>query len=140
MPRAPTSEMTTRLREQAHEHPTVATITTHLPEIPDEGATEEGLYVETGKTPGLVVNGELRVSMVRVFSVGSDGRKLVGQLQAVREVDHPLRTWELRMYVHEPEHFATTEKEDTQAWFVRLLDLHYETTDAQAELPVGVPA
>lgn len=140
MPRAPTSEMAAKLRSKAREHPTVATLDAQLPTLPESGAPDQGLYIETRKTPGLTVNGELRVSVARIKSVGPDGPRLVGQIQAVRAVDHPLESWELRLFEHEPEYFSTERHDDPEAWFVRLLDLHYEATDAQADIELDVTA
>jgi hypothetical protein len=116
--------MADELRSKAHEHPTL-------------GAPEgdvEGLFVDTRSTPGITVNGELRVSVARIHSVTGDEQRLVGQVQAVRVVDHPLKTWELRFYVHVPEHFHTQEFEDTNDWFLRVQELHYEQADDQLEL------
>lgn len=134
MPDASTSEMADELRTQARDHPTVATVTAQLPSLPESGATDEGLYVETEDTPGIVVNGELRVSLVRIMSVGPEGPRLVGQVQAVQEVDNPLTTWSLRLFTHEPEFFSTEQHDEPQPWFVRVQALHYETTDAELQL------
>jgi hypothetical protein len=135
MPDAPTSEMADELRSKAHEHPTLVTLVDQLDET--HGAPEgdvEGLFVDTRSTPGITVNGELRVSVARIHSVTGDEQRLVGQVQAVRVVDHPLKTWELRFYVHVPEHFHTQEFEDTNDWFLRVQELHYEQADDQLEL------
>lgn len=140
MPGTSTSEMADSLRAKAHDHPTVATVKTQLPPLPDEGSPDEGLYIEAGHSPGLVVNGELRVSVLRVVSVGPDGQTLVGQIQAVREVDHPLSTWQLVLYTHDPEFFQTDRADDEQAWFIDLLEMHYDKTDAVPELETGIEA
>lgn len=118
----------------------MASLKTQLPALPEQGAPDDGLYVEARKTPGLVVNGELRVSVLRVVSVNEEGQRLVGQVQAVHEVDNPLSTWQLRLYTHEPEHFQTEKVEGAEAWFVELLELHYRKTDAAPELELGVDA
>lgn len=140
MPGTSTSEKAANLRSKAHEHPTVASVKTQLPELPQEGTPEDGLYVEARKTPGIVVNGELRVSVLRLISVGPEGRRLVGQIQATREVDHPLSSWELKLYSHEPEFFQTDLVDDEQAWFVSVLERHYAKADATPELEVGIEA
>lgn len=135
MPDATTSEMAAELRSKAHEHPTVMTLVDQLDET--HGAPEadaEGLYVDTRSTPGITVNGELRVSVARLHSVTDDDTRLVGQIQAVRVVDHPLKTWELRFYVHVPEHFHTEEFDDTNDWFLRVQELHYEEAEQSLEL------
>jgi hypothetical protein len=127
--------MADELRSKAHEHPTLVTLVDQLDET--HGAPEgdvEGLFVDTRSTPGITVNGELRVSVARIHSVTGDEQRLVGQVQAVRVVDHPLKTWELRFYVHVPEHFHTQEFEDTNDWFLRVQELHYEQADDQLEL------
>jgi hypothetical protein len=135
MPDAPTSEMADELRSKAHEHPTLVTLLDQLDETQGAPeASEEGLYVDTRSTPGITVNGELRVSVARLHSVTDDEQRLVGQIQAVRVVDHPLKAWELRFYVHVPEHFHTQEFEDTNDWFLRVQELHYEQADDHLEI------
>lgn len=140
MPGTSTSEKAADLRRKANDHPTVASVKAQLPEMPEEGTPSDGLYVEARKTPGIVVNGELRVSVLRLISVGPEGRRLVGQVQATREVDHPLTSWELNLYTHDPEFFQTERVEDDQAWFVDVLEHHYAKADATPELEVGVEA
>jgi hypothetical protein len=136
MPDAPTSKMADELRSKAHEHPTFVTLVDQLDEsngAPGQDASE-GLYVDTRSTPGITVNGELRVSVARIHSVTEDDVRLVGQVQAVRVVDHPLTSWELRFYVHVPQHFHTNEFEDTNEWFLRVQEIHYNEAEDNLEL------
>lgn len=140
MPRSDTSSMADTLRSKALDHPTVARLTEQLTPLPESEDPQPGLYVETKETPGLVVNGELRVSVARLFTIGEDGKRLIGQIQAVRSIDHPLATWEIRTYTHTPEHFHTERVEDPQAWFVDVLESHYSVADAQPQLETGVQA
>lgn len=140
MPRSNTSTMTDALRTKALDHPTVARLTEQLPSLPRDGSPKPGLYVETKETPGLVVNGELRVSVARLFTADEEGKHLVGQIQAVRSIDHPLATWEIRTYTHTPEHFHTEHVDDHQAWFMNVLESHYSVHDAQPQLETGVQA
>ncbi len=140
MSRSNTSAMTDALRTKALDHPTVARLTEQLPTLPQDESPQPGLYVETTETPGLIVNGELRVSVARIFTADEDGKRLIGQIQAVRSTDHPLATWEIRTYTHTPEHFHTEHIEDPQTWFVNVLESHYSVADAQPELETGVQA
>lgn len=142
MPDAPTSKMADELRSKAHEHPTLVTLLDQLDEsqgAPDQDSAQ-GLYVDTRSTPGITVNGELRVSVARIHSVTDDEQRLVGQVQAVRVVDHPLKSWDLRFYVHVPEHFHTNEFEDTNDWFLRVQELHYEEADEQLQVAPEIEA
>lgn len=142
MPGAPTSEMADELRNNAQEHPTFLTLQDQLTQTDGapRGTENEGLYVDTEPAPGIVVNGELRVSVARVHSVTSEGQRLVGQIQAVLVVDHPLESWDLRFYVHDPENFHTNDFDDTHAWFVRILDLHYDQATEQVEMAPQIEA
>lgn len=133
------SEIAETLRTKASQHPTVARLTSQLEDFGD-GPEETGLYISTSKTPGITVNGEIRVSVARLYSVDEGDRQLVGQLQATREVDHPLATWELKFYAHSPENFHTNEMEKTEQWFVRVLDLHYQRVDEQAQVTPEIEA
>ncbi len=139
MPGHDASAKADALRAKALEHPTVKRLATQLPTLP-EGEPDEGLYVETHQTPGLVVNGELRVSVARVFTVDDEGATLIGQIQAVRTVDHPLAQWEIRCYKHTPQHFHTEHFDDVQAWFVDVLEQHYKASDAEPALETGIEA
>lgn len=138
MPGATTSQKADALRSKALDHPTVKRLTDQLDAL--EADPEPGLYVDTASAPGMVVNGELRVSVARVHSVDEDGESLVGQIQAVREVDHPLDTWSLTLYWHEAEHFCTEEIDDVQSWFVQVLDQHYRSCEVEPELDLAVEA
>jgi hypothetical protein len=131
MPGTSTSDDADVLRSKARNHPTVTALEDQLPELDDD--PEPGLYIDTRAAPGLTVNGELRVSVARVHSADEDGETLVGQVQAVREVDHPLEEWRLKLYWHRPEHFCTEHVEDADAWFLQVLDSHYAATDAEPE-------
>lgn len=138
MPDTAISQKANVLRSKALDHPTVQRLTDQLDALED--GAEPGLYVDASPAPGMVVNGELRVSVVRVHSVDEDGESLVGQIQAVREVDHPLDTWSLKLYWHEPEHFCTEEVEEAESWFVQVLDQHYRTSEAEPELDHQIEA
>lgn len=142
MPGAPTSEMADELRTKARDHPTVVSLVNQLDETQDapSDSADEGLYVDTAQTPGITVNGELRVSVARVHSVTDDGCRLVGQVQAVRVVDHPLKSWELRLYTHVPENFHTNDYDEVESWFLRVLDLHYEQANDQLDVAPEIPA
>lgn len=130
--------MADALRSKALDHPTVTRLVDQLPALPE--TPEPGLYVETSKAPGLVVNGELRVSVARIFTVDEEGKTLIGQVQAVREVDHPLAEWHLRTYKHTPKHFHTEQVDDVQSWFVGVLEQHYKASDIEPELETGIEA
>lgn len=118
-------ELASRLRFHALQHPTALSLKRDLPELPKEGTPEPGLYVETTHSPGITVNGELRISILRLVSVGPEGRVMVGQLQATRVLDHPLETWRMNHYVHVPRYFATVKVNDATDWFLRVLEVHY---------------
>lgn len=142
MPGAPIPKMADKLRSKAREHATLVTLVDQLTEI-DQAPTQdaaEGLYIDTASAPGITVNGELRVSVARIHSVTADGQRLVGQVQASLVVDHPLRSWDLRFYVHVPEHFHTKEFEEANAWFLRMLELHYEEAEEQLTVAPDVEA
>lgn len=129
MPRASIADRSARLRANALQDVHVAQLRSRLPELPD-GDAAPGLYIESEETPGIIVNGELRVSVARLYSLDEEGSRLVGQIQVARLLDHPLATCELRFYHHETENFRTTRVEDPQAWFLGLLNLHYAQADS----------
>lgn len=134
------SDIAARLRYHARQHPTVASLLRDLPALPAEGTPEPGLYTETRATPGITVNGELRVSVLRLYSVTAEGKQLVGQLQATRVLDHPLASWRLHHYLHVPKFFATVRCEDETSWFMRVLEVHYRDEGADVAFKVEVPA
>lgn len=138
MPGNEKRDMAKTLRAKALDHPTVQQLEDQLPELGDEPAP--GLYLETRTTPGLVVNGEMRVSVARLHSVDEEDTKLLGQIQAVREVDHPLKEWRLKLYWHQPDHFCTEHVEDPETWFLQVLDQHYLDAGAAPDLPIPVEA
>jgi hypothetical protein len=133
------SEIAEKLRTKASQHPTVAELTDRLEQF-GEDVEDTGLYISTSATPGITVNGEVRVSIARLYSVEDGDRQLVGQLQAVREVDHPLATWELNFYAHSPDNFHTNQIDDQGQWFVRVLDLHYKRVEEQVEIAPEIEA
>lgn len=139
--RTSTEDVAAKLREHASNHTTVLTLKRDLPELPTGGPVDQGLYMDLQEVPGMVVNGELRVSVARLVSVGHDGtHKMVGQIQATRVLDHPLETWSMRFYVHVHRFFATHEVDHQEQWFVRVLEQHYRNGGDQVALEPAVEA
>ncbi|MDX1611182.1 MAG: hypothetical protein R3185_02350 [Candidatus Thermoplasmatota archaeon] len=130
-----------RLRASALNHPTVLSLGRDLPSLPREGPVEPGLYLDKSKVPGILVNGEVRVSLARIFSVDPSGkRQLIGQVQATRVRDHPLETWELRYYVHVHKFYATHKVDDETQWFLQVLEQHYKAGGDEVDLTAEIEA
>lgn len=139
--RTNTEDVAAQLREHASNHTTLLALKRDLPGLPTDGPADQGLYMDAQEVPGMVVNGELRVSVARLISVGHDGtRKMVGQIQATRVLDHPLETWSMRFYVHVHRFFATHEVDHQEQWFVRVLEQHYRNGGDQVALEPAVEA
>lgn len=132
--RHPTERDPAQLSEHAHRsaslrrwgtsHPRVLSVMATLP-ADDELDADGGVGWETTPVPGITLDGELRVSILRVFSHSPEGRSLVGQVQARCTIDHPIPDPALRWYVHDPERWTTWSPGDLDAWFSAILERHY---------------
>ncbi|HEV8361003.1 MAG TPA: hypothetical protein VGR28_11165 [Candidatus Thermoplasmatota archaeon] len=113
------------LRQQAREHPVVKELLDRLP--PFRGPKiphEPGLYMDAEDAPSISVKREVRVSVVRVFSVNSTDIQLVGQIQCTT-APSDVKLWALRFYVHSPTQFLTKEIHDHNHWWLGVLERHY---------------
>lgn len=139
--RGPSAKRTGRLRKAAQQHPTLLSLKADLPRLAEEGTHDPGLYLDVSPVPGMVVNAELRVSVARLLSVDESGaRTMVGQVQATRELDHPMASWELSFYLHVPEYYSTHRIQDQDAWWLRVLEQHYRHGGDEVALEPQVPA
>ncbi|HVL47256.1 MAG TPA: hypothetical protein VM889_01725 [Candidatus Thermoplasmatota archaeon] len=127
----PAADAAEGLRRWASGEPLVRHLRTVLPALAEAG-DRPGLFVDAAATPWIDVEGDLRVSVLRLWSVAIDGsRTLVGQVQATASRDGDRR---LRAYVHRPEMFHTEEQAGEDAWFLQVLDAHYERGGAPLAL------
>ena len=133
-------DLARRLSYHARQSAMVRELRSALPALPGEGLPAPGLYLDVGDRPGLVVNGELRVSVARVYSVTEEGKELLGQVQATRVLDHPLARWDLRLYLHVPRFFSTVRSEDESSWWLGILEQHYQGSAAEVAFQPAVPA
>ena len=127
-------DVAARLRHHARSHPSIAHLVDQLPELPASGPVLPGLYVETTDTPPVKLNARVRVSVVRIHSVTAEGKRLVGQVQATRLVDHPLAHWEVHYYLHRPQQMVTVKVVSDRDWWLSLLEQHYAYGGAVVEL------
>lgn len=113
------------LRAQARDHPIVKEVLEHLPLFRGAKAMHEpGLYVDSDEAPSISVKREVRVSLIRLFSVNGQDIQLVGQIQAITAPSDP-KLWALRFYVHAPTQFLTKEIHDHDSWWMGILERHY---------------
>lgn len=113
------------LRAQAREHPVVKELLAKLPAFRGPRATHEpGIYVDAEEAPSISVKREMRVSILRVFSVGPSDVQLVGQIQVTTSPSDQ-KLWALRFYVHAPTQFLTKEIHDHDTWWLGVLERHY---------------
>lgn len=123
-----------RLRDWGLGHPLVLELMATLTPATDAVPDREQLVWEATSVPGLVVNGERRVSILRLSSRADGTERLVGQVQVLERTDDPLSRASVALYVHAPERAWTCHVEDTDAWFIRVLEAHYE----RAQGPVAL--
>lgn len=122
------------LRAQAREHPVVKELLQRLPAFRGAKAVHEpGIYVDADEAPSISVKREMRVSILRVFSVGTSDVQLVGQIQVSTSASDQ-KLWALRFYLHAPTQFLTREIHDHDTWWLGLLERHY----ARGGPPVAV--
>lgn len=113
------------LRAQAREHPVVKELLARLPAFRGpKAAHEPGLYVDSEDAPSISVKREIRISLVRLFSVNGTDIQLIGQIQATTSPSDP-KLWALRFYLHAPTQFLTKEIHDHNTWWLGVLDRHY---------------
>lgn len=128
------------LRAWGLRHPFVLELMATLEPASTARSGAEQLVWETAPVPGLVVNGERRVSILRLRSRTQDGDQLVGQVQVLQPSDDPLARTELALYVHAPDKAFTRHEEDADAWFTTVLDTHYDRASDPVELaPAPLP-
>lgn len=136
--RAPAAPAPDALREWASGLPVVRALKDALPTFP-RGlvAASPGLYVDASHAPAIELAGNLRVSVLRVLSVTPEGEKLVGQVQVTEDVRLGSSTRRARTYVHDADVYATREVDDTDSWWVSVLDLHYERGGPLVPVPAA---
>lgn len=128
------------LRLQAREHPVVKEMLMRLPAFRGPRASHEpGLYVDSEEAPSISVKREVRVSLVRLFSVNGQDIQLVGQIQAITAPSDP-KLWALRFYVHAPTQFLTKEVHDHDTWWLSVLERHYGRGGPPVAMAEGVAA
>ncbi|MGH7338035.1 MAG: hypothetical protein ACREI7_10675, partial [Myxococcota bacterium] len=120
--------------------PTIAWLASGLPLLPKEGNAEPGLYVDLEHAPAVALEGRVRVSVLRLFSVTDGKPVLVGQVQATRDYTKDEGEWQMHRFVHIPAFFVSLELNDDADWFLRVLDMHYGAGGALVSFPAAVQA
>lgn len=135
---APIDEQIRPLRAWGRRHPLVLELTATLPPVETLDPGTPALAWDASPVPGLIVDGLGRVSVLRLVSHTPETDRLVGQIQAVEPLDHPLEGPRLVTYLHHIEHRTTHRIETPEAWFTRVLEAHYEATDTPTTLHARV--
>ena len=113
------------LRQQAREHPVVKELLERLPAFRGPKAPHEpGLFVDAEEAPSISVRREMRVSVVRLFSINGTDAQLVAQVQVTSSAADS-KLWALRFYIHAPSQFLTKEVHDHDTWWLSVLERHY---------------
>lgn len=115
-------------------------IETELTRLPAGTRAGPGLYVERCRRPPLVVEGSVRVNLLRVVSLGESQERVVGTIQLVGHQDAPPHAWEMVLLLHTPGLRRSVELDDEMLWFTSILELHYRATGALVEFGVPVQA
>lgn len=128
------------LRARASDHPVLVGLQDTLPEYREHADLEPGLYFDGRPAPGIKLNQEYRVSVARIYSVTEEGTSMVGQCQVTAHVVNGSRTWRVRWYAHAPQQFWTCSLEDVNAWWLQVLDRHFERGGAPPQMPIAIEA
>lgn len=91
--------------------------------LPDAAVCEEGLCVDREPAPLLRMDGSARLSLVRVWSKGAGGARLVGQLQVVATAARR-DAWALTYLVHDAHLPVAREVSDRVRWWDGVLARH----------------
>lgn len=98
----------------------VAEIVDRLPEADEDGA---GLRVDTTEAEPLVIDGEVRVSLVRIYSLVGEDPTLVGQVQA-RGSSRDAADWTLEFFIHDVRRGYTEEYDAPLRWWRDVASRH----------------
>lgn len=98
----------------------VQEIVDRLPHPQEEGA---GLRVVAGDAEPIVVDGEVRLSLVRVYSLVGKEPTLIGQIQATGSSEDP-HQWTLQFYLHDVERGFTDDYDEAPRWWRDVASRH----------------
>lgn len=95
-------------------------IVERLPTPQGDGA---GLRVDAGDAEPIVVDGEVRISLVRVYSLVGQEPTLIGQIQATGSSEDP-QEWDLQFYLHDVERGYTDDYDQAPRWWRDVASRH----------------
>lgn len=98
----------------------VREIVERLPASGEEGA---GLRVDTSEAQPIVVDGEARLSLARIYSYAAGEEVLLGQVQARGSSDDPA-DWTFEFYLHDVERGFTDDYDKAARWWNDVASRH----------------
>jgi hypothetical protein len=98
----------------------VRQIVDRLPESGEEGA---GLRVDFDEAKPIVVDGEARLSLARIYSYADGEEVLLGQVQARGSSDDPAE-WTFEFYLHDVERGYTDDYDEATRWWHDVASRH----------------